>query len=378
MPRRKSIVISAVLPTAMQPRSRILNRNGNGGEWTHKALQLRFQIIGSFVIQVALALPLLSTSVLAFEQTATGAFMESYAEAAQLFLRNLQDSNALGVDSQFESNSKFGAKPNAFDMTKESKKVNLGLLSVTTSVTNSKTLFGAGPPTEMRHDQTIALDLTGLRNQAGAVSPSSVYLNSFVKQTPYQTISEGEGTDRTTGTGAGAYWGWNGGSANLNYWNYSLDSRPVGQPYSSTGRGFDASIGTYWNEIGFYAGFSYSDTKELWSLGNAVELGNNAYLSMSYKPQHLPDMVISLSIGRYEYNDLMYGIGDAASYRTASLEFDFSKFLLSQFQTSIKVTTKSPSAKLFYKYYTQTDHSSVVVTPASNQFLGVMFGGPLY
>src|SRR5262245_14784001 len=34
-----------------------------------------FPIIGSFVIQVALALPLLSTSVLAFEQATTGAFM---------------------------------------------------------------------------------------------------------------------------------------------------------------------------------------------------------------------------------------------------------------------------------------------------------------
>jgi len=50
-------------------------------------------------------------------------------------------------------------------MAKESMKVNLGLLSVTTSYTNSKTLFGAGPPTETRQDQTIALDLSGLRNQ---------------------------------------------------------------------------------------------------------------------------------------------------------------------------------------------------------------------
>jgi hypothetical protein len=356
-----------------------VNRNRTGGEWTQKALQLRFQIIGSFVIQVALALPLLSTSAVAFEQTATGAFtFESYAEAAQLFLRNLQDANAPKVESQFESNSRFDAKKLiASDVDKESNKANFGLLSVTTSFTNLKTLFGAGPPTEMRHDQTIALDLTGLQNQTGGVSPSSVYLNSFVKQTPYQIISV-EGTDRTTGTGAGAYWGWNGGNANLSYWNYSLDSRPVGQPYSSTGRGFDASIGTYWNEIGFYAGFNYSDTKELGSFANAVTLGNNAYLSMSYKPQHLPDMVVTLSTGRYEYNDFMYGFGDAASYRTALVEFDFSKFLLSQFQTSIKVTTRSPSAKLFYKYYTQTDHGSVVVTPASNQFLGMMFGGPLY
>ena len=212
MLRRKSIFISAVLPTATQPRSRIVNRNGTGGAWAHKALQLRF-IIGSFVIQVALALPLLSTSAVAFEQTTTGAFrLDSYLEAAQLFLRNLQD--APKVDSQFESNFRFGANTNALDVTKESNKVNLGLLSVTTSFTNSKTLFGAGPPTEMRQDQTIALNLTGLQNQTGGVSPSSVYLNSFVKQTPYQTISA-EGTDRTTGTGAGAYWGWNSGNANL-------------------------------------------------------------------------------------------------------------------------------------------------------------------
>src|SRR5262249_50811247 len=160
------IYISAVLPTATQPRSRILNRNRTDGEWTQKkALQLRFQIIGSFVIQVALALPLLSTSAVAFEQTVPGA-LESYAEAVQLFLRSVQDASPPKVESQFETNSRFDAKKfSAFDGGKESNKVNFGLVSVTTSFTNLKTLFGAGPPTEMRHDQTIALDLTGLQSQ---------------------------------------------------------------------------------------------------------------------------------------------------------------------------------------------------------------------
>jgi hypothetical protein len=332
------------------------------------------------VIQVALALPILSAPAVAFDQTTAGiSITESYAESAQLFLQRLQDATGLQVEAQSESISKFDARFSAVDMAKESKKVHFGLLSVTTSYTNSKTLFGAGPPTETRQDQTIALDLTGLGNQAGVMplsliwglSPSAVYVNSFVKETPYQTISS-EGTDRTPGISAGASWAWNGGNADVDYWNYSLDSRPIGQPYNSTGRGFDAGIGAYVNAIGFYAGFSYCETDELASFSNAVTRGQDAYVSVSYKPQYLPDIVVGGGIGRYEYNNFMYGIADDATYRSATLGFDFSKFLWSPPEAKTK-----PTAKLFYKY-SQTDHSTVTATPASSQAIGVMFRGALY
>jgi hypothetical protein len=335
------------------------------------------------VIQVALALPLLSASAVAFDRSAAGvSITESYAESAQLFLQRLQDATGLQVEAQSELISKFDARFSAVDMAKESKKLHFGLLSVTTSYTNSKRLFGAGPPTETRQDQTIALDLTGLGNQAGVMlpsliwglSPSAVYVNSFSKDTPYQTIAEE--TDRTTGISAGASWAWSGGNADVGYWNYSLNSRPIGQPYNSTGRGFDANIGAYVNAIGFYAGFSYHDTEELASLSNAVDRGQDAYASVSYKPaRYLPDIVVTGSFGRYEYNNFVYGITDDATYWSAALGFDFSKFLLSPLETK-PLSTKLPTAKLFYKYC-QTDHTTVGATSVSSQFLGMMFRTPL-
>jgi hypothetical protein len=335
------------------------------------------------VIEVALVLPPLSPSAIAFDQPASGAFITESFESLELLLHRLQDASPQ-MESQSEAISKFGAKFSAVDMAKESKKVQFGLLSFTTSYTDSKTLFGAGPPTETRQDQTIALDLTGLRNQAGetissavwSLSPSAVYVNSFVKETPYQAMSEG--ADRTIGTSAGASWSWNGGNADVSYWNSSLDSRPMGQAYNFTGRGFDVSIGAYVNAIGFYAGFSYNDTEELASFSNAVSRGQDAYVLVSYKPQYLPDIGVGGGIGRYEYNNFVYGIADDATYWSATLEFDFSKFLWSPLETNTKLATKSPTAKLFYKYYSQTDHNTAAATQASTQFLGAMFRAALY
>jgi hypothetical protein len=334
----------------------------------------RWRLCSKVVIQVGLALPLLSASAVAFDQSTAGAFIAESYESLRLSLQGLEDSKGPQVESQSESISKFRAKFSVVDMDKESKKLHFGLLSVTTSYTNSKALFGAGPPTETQQDQTIALDLTGLRN-LWSLSPSAVYVNSFVKQTPYQTISF-EGTDRTTGISAGASWGWNGGNADVGYWNYSLDSRPTGQPYNSTGRGFDASLGAYVNAIGFYAGYSYSETEDLAAFSNAITRGQDTYASVSYKPaRYLPDIVVTGSFGRYEYNNFVYGITDDATYWSATLGFDFSKFLLSPLETK-PLSTKLPTAKLFYKYG-QTDHTTVGATSVSSQFLGMMFRTPL-
>src|SRR5262245_30998135 len=151
----------------------------------------RWRLRPMVVVQVALALPLLSASAIAFDRSASGVFITDSYESKQFFLKGWQDAKGLQVEPQSESSFKFGAKFNAVDMAKESKKIHFGLLSVTTSYTNSKTLFGAGPPTETRQDQTIALDLVDLGNRGGTLpsviwglSPSAVYVNSFVKETP--------------------------------------------------------------------------------------------------------------------------------------------------------------------------------------------------
>jgi hypothetical protein len=330
------------------------------------------------VIPAALGLALLTAKSEAFEQSATPLFMpESYTESLQYYVQGLRDSQGLQVETKSESSAKFAARFSAVETVKESKKIGFGLLSVTTSYANSRTLFGPGPATETRQDQTIALDLTNLQKGNGeafpsviwALSPSAVYVNSFVKETPHQTVVE-DPPLRATGFSAGASWGWNQANAGVNYWNYSLDTNVGGQPYNSTGRGADASIGTYAGSIGFYAGLSYHDTEELTVFSRAVDRGYDAYLSASYKPQYLPDIAIDGSFGRYEYNSLWFGTD--ATYWSTTFGFDFSKFLWSPVDKS-KLSAKAPSAKLFYRYYSQTEHSVVGAAPANSQLVGLMF-----
>jgi hypothetical protein len=334
------------------------------------------------LIPAALVLPFFSGSALAADRPAPQVFMtDFYPEPLPLFLQGLQDATASKVDSKVETNSKISDEFRAVDLVKESNKVHFGLLSITSSFTDSKALFAGGAPNATRQDQTIAFDLAGLRNQAAdrgsslvwGLSPSSVYVNSFTKDTPYKTFSDT--MDRTLGVSTGASWAWNGGNADVDYWSFSLDSRQLGQPDNSTGHGFDASIGTYVNEIGVYAGFSYYDAQEFASFYHATYRGQNTYASLSYKQQALPDIVIGGSVGRYDYNDLMYGFSDDTTYWKATLELDFSKFLWSSPGTKAK---KSPTAKLFYSYYAPTDHSTLTNSPANIQFLGMMFQTALY
>jgi hypothetical protein len=272
-------------------------------------------------------------------------------------------------------------------------KARFGSVSVSTSYTNTGgynywSLAGLGTPTETLRDQTIALDIADFRKRSGemlpsiawALAPSSVYLSSFVKETSYQAMAGGP-PDRTTGISAGAFWTWNSGNASVNYWNYHLDSGRIGAAsYDSAGNGFDATVSTYSSKIGLGAGFSYRQTDNLALLSKAVERGYDAYLSTAYKPRYLPDVVVDGGLGRYEYNSLVFGIDSEATYWSAGLGLDFSKFLSSSEgkPTVMKGGNRAPTAKLFYRYTVTDRGSNGSITPPSDQFVGMMFRASLY
>src|SRR5258708_23056086 len=58
---------------------------------------------------------------------------------------------------------------------------------------------------------------------------------------------------------------------------------------------------------------------------------------MSYKPQHLPDVVVDGGIGRYDYNS--FGAVSDGMYWTATGGLDFSKFIWTPVETKPGVPT---------------------------------------
>jgi hypothetical protein len=342
-------------------------------------------------IQIALSLTLLNAKALAFEQSSQGnqgSQGESRSEAILKF------------DEKFKA---------VVDMTKLSKKVSFGPLSITTSYMNSNTLIGTAPAVETRQDQTLTLDVASFGKDSGlpplfwALSPSAVYVNSFLKEGSHQMLADGL-PDRNTGISSGASWTWNGGNVGLSYWNYNLDAHYLGGTYNSAGHGFDATLGIYADKFGFYAklsyhhagDLSYHQAEDFTPFLRAVDRGYDTYVSMSYKPQHLPDIVVDGGIGRYDYNS--FGTVSDGMYRTATVGFDFSKFIWTQVETKPGVPTGNivglpsaspvearslasgggifsglPTAKLVYRYSNQTDRSYGFVTTGGSHFWGMIF-----
>jgi hypothetical protein len=265
-------------------------------------------------------------------------------------------------------------------------KVRLGSASLTTTYTNATLLRGANSPTETRIDQTLAFDLADFRKRFGdalpgmiwELSPTSIYVSLFNKETSYKTALEGP-PDRTTGLSSGANWAWKGGSANVNYWNYSLDSQRIGEAsYDSAGRGVDASVGGFAGAAGFYAGLSYRRSDDLAPLSRAVEKGYDVYASAYYKPQRLPDLVIDGNIGRYGYNSVAYAVMSGGTYWSVTFGLDFSKYLSNFADAKPPAAAKSvpggaPSLKMFYRFYSETDYGLIGGTPGDSHFVGMMF-----
>jgi hypothetical protein len=177
---------------------------------------------------------------------------------------------------------------------------------------------------------------------------------------------------------AGAYWTWAQGNANVSYWNYSLDSRRIGAAsYDSAGRGLDASVSAYRGPVSVHAGVSYRHLDDMAPASQALDKSYDAYLSLTYKPSHFPDIILDGGVGRYGYDSRVYGTTSDTNYWSATLGLEFSKFLTamdSKKQSAPKGDiNRSPSLRLFYRYFDETNHGSVGVTPGNSHFLGMLF-----
>jgi hypothetical protein len=265
-------------------------------------------------------------------------------------------------------------------------KVRLESFSLTNSYTTSSQLSGGSTATQAGQEQTIGLDLTDLHQRTGkllppafwALAPSYVYVGNFVRQTSFKTAAEGP-PDQTTGTTAGATWGWKGGYASVGYYNYYLDSRRSGYAsYDSAGHGLNASVSAYGPLLEFYAGISDYRSDDLAPYSRAINHGQDAYSMVTFKPAGFPDIVLGGTFGRYEYDSSVYAITSDTNYWSASLGFEFSKFLpsfpMAKQHKAVKGTGNGPpSLKFFYRYYNEINRGIGDATTSDSHFVGVMF-----
>jgi hypothetical protein len=333
---------------------------------------------------------LLNVRAYAFQQSETASVSETRAASLQ---SKLQDSYDLQPETQSQFTSRFDGTFK--DIDKESKKLRVGSLSVITSFTDTKISFKSLG--ERQQDQTIAFDLTDFREKTmntlpsviSALSPSSVYVNTFAKDTPYQSFTELSpprtsftelspprtsfteiSPPRTQGIGAGASWWWNGGNANVSYINYSSNSVD-GQLYKSTGSEATANISAFAGRIGFYAEVKYCYSENFTGFSSFVNRGYDAYVSGSYNQPYLPDIVVEAGFGRHEYNSV--GWTNDTTYWSATLGFDVSKYMLRVVEAKSNPSPRAPTAKLFYRYSNYTDNSVAGAAPIGSQFVGLMF-----
>src|SRR5215470_13278035 len=250
-------------------------RGSNDVQAASVRVQLPWRLGPVVFIQIALSLTLLNAKALAFEQSSI-----AFEQSSIAFKQSSQGNQDWQGESHSESTLKLDEKFKALvDMTKLSKKVSFGPLSVTTSYMNSNTLIGIAPAVQTRQDQTLTFDVANFGKDNGKelpplfwiLSPSAVYVNSFVKEaSPRIILADGlpgmlaDGLpDRNTGISSGASWTWNGGNVGLSYWNYNLNAHYLGGTYNSAGHGVDATLGIYADKFGFYAKLSYHHSGDL-------------------------------------------------------------------------------------------------------------------
>jgi hypothetical protein len=265
-------------------------------------------------------------------------------------------------------------------------KVNFGPVSLTASYTVLGGSTSIASPTETRQDRVVAIDLTDLRKRLGesapsllwAVAPSTIYAGNFSKQTSYDNLGGGL-PDLTNGISAGASWTWNNGTASVGYWNYFLNSQRFGEAsYDSSGRGLDANIGVYGSALGYYGGISYRRSDELAPLSRAFNSSYDTYSSITYKSKTaFPDLIWGGAWGRYQYASPLYNISDDASYWSAAVGFDFTKFLSGSAAATANFAQGAGigalSLKAFYRYTSESDRGSLSQSHSDDHFFGLTF-----
>jgi hypothetical protein len=290
-------------------------------------------------------------------------------------------------------------------------KVRLGALSLTSSYGNYERTSGVDSTTTTRQDHTLAWDTSDLRNRLpdfglGFVSPfvpTSLSVTRFDSQTPVATGEPGV-SERTSGYAANAEWKWSSGYGNASYWDYRLDDARTGAlAYGFAGRGFDAGFGTYGAALGVYGGVTHYRSDDVSPLWNSITGGSDAYATLTYKFDDLPDLSLNGTLGQYDCNALASATPFHGVYWSATVGLDFSKWLRSvdgaaksktpdssaaaesspaPGPTASRFSLKSPlgdklSLKFFYRYAAESAEDPAGGHATDSHLFGAAFRGGL-
>ena len=285
-------------------------------------------------------------------------------------------------------------------------KLRLGTVSLTSSYGNYERLSDSA--TMARQDHTIAWDTSDVRNRlqsAGLalfapVVPTSLSVTRFDGQRSFR-MDEQRPSERTSGYAATAAWNWSSGYGNVSYWDYRLDSERIGTAaYAFAGRGLDIGFGTWRAAWGLYGGASYYRSDDRSLLSRSVAGGYDAYASVTYKLDDLPDLSLTGNFGQYDYEGIVVPVSSSGVYWSATIGFDFSKWLrsadgaaanktagtsaaesssgpaptISRFNLKSPVGDK-PSLKVFYRYAAESADETAGGKSSDNHLVGAVLRG---
>jgi hypothetical protein len=210
-------------------------------------------------------------------------------------------------------------------------------------------------------------------------------------QNLFKTPEEGP-SDFTNVTSLGATWGWSAGYANVNYYQYSLDSRRSGDAsYDASGAGYFANVGFYGAKWLVDTGLSYYRSDELASLLRAGYGGYDGYVSVTLRPDLLPDFSTTVGIGEWTYDGYVYSTFARGTYLNVTAALDFAKFLWPGSPVRVenktvigRLRTKSafamhgpytpvPSLKAFYRYIGAASDDVAGAKDLNDHYFGVAF-----
>ena len=179
---------------------------------------------------------------------------------------------------------------------------------------------------------TVSVGLEDLWQRTGfgswpELAPDAVWV-SLVEGDVEPAGAQTSTRDRTTDQGFGLSWAWNDAYADLSFWRYVYDGRqPNAEEADWIGHGANLGVGTYgasW-KIDASLGFDLGDNQEPYSRSQDTNLYGS--LSVARQPTNLPDLRLSLTLGRYKTDYVAYQGEVHTHYGEFSAEVDFSKFL---------------------------------------------------
>jgi hypothetical protein len=142
-----------------------------------------------------------------------------------------------------------------------------------------------------------------------------------------QSKGSSDARDETTELGVAASWDWDGGYAGLGYYYSFQDDQKFGSgdnDYRS--EGFDLGGGLYGGRWAFDGGLYVNRSAGLGQWNESTELGIDPYLSLSYEPDHWPDLNLSGSASYYQGDYISDGGTSMSRSWEVLTELDFAKF----------------------------------------------------